>query len=149
MSMGERLYKFLETKCIRPAVFERRCGLSNGFCGKMGERITDGSLNLISKAFPELNIDWVKTGSGDMIKDHAGFDAPNPEANMLAMSKMLEELTRQRIKEAEANLINAEANRLNAKNLSRLITILERKAANIDSGKQPSGIRSKTKDIQQ
>ena len=125
--MGERLYKFLETKCIRPAVFERRCGLSNGFCGKMGERITDGSLNLISKAFPELNIDWVKTGSGDMIKDHAGFDAPNPEANMLAMSKMLEELTRQRIKEAEANLINAEANRLNAKTFQGLSQSLKEK----------------------
>ena len=149
MSVKERLYKFLEAKNIRPSIFERRCGLSGGFCGKIGERITDGSLLLISKAFPDLNIDWLKTGEGEMIKNDADLAASNLEAKMLAMSKMLEKLIRQREKDAETNLINAEANRLNAKNLSRLITILESKTTNIDSDKQPSDISSKTKDIQQ
>ncbi len=149
MSMGERLYKFLETKNIRPSLFERRSGLSGGFCGKIGKHITDGSLLLISKAFPDLNIDWLKTGEGEMIKDDTDLAASYPEANMLAMSKMLEKLIRQREKDVEANLINAEANRQNAKNLSSLITILESKTVNIDSDKQPSDIRLKTKDIQQ
>lgn len=125
MSVKERLYSFLDDKNIRPSVFERRCGLSGGFCGKIGERITDGSLLLISKAFPELNIDWLKTGTGDMIKEGIDLIGSNPEANMIAMSKMLEDIIRLGKETAKANLINAEANKLNAQNLERLIAILE------------------------
>lgn len=110
-------------------MFERQCGLSGGFCGKIGERITDGSLLLISKAFPDLNIDWLKTGEGEMVKDDAGLAVSNPEANMLAVSKMLEEVIRLGKETAKANLINAEANKLNAQNLERLIAILESKSA--------------------
>lgn len=129
MSVKERLYSFLDDKNIRPSVFERRCGLSGGFCGKIGERITDGSLLLISKAFPELNIDWLKTGTGDMIKEGIDLTGFNPEANMIAMSKMFEDIIRLGIETAKANLINAEANKLNAQNLERLIAILESKPA--------------------
>lgn len=125
MSVKERLYSFLDDKNIRPSVFERRCGLSGGFCGKIGERITDGSLLLISKAFPELNIDWLKTGNGDMIKEGIDLTGSNLEANMIAMSKMFEDIIRLGTETAKANLINAEANKLNAQNLERLIAILE------------------------
>lgn len=125
MSVKERLYSFLDDKNIRPSVFERRCGLSGGFCGKIGERITDGSLLLISKAFPELNIDWLKTGTGDMIKEGIYLTGSNLEANMIAMSKMFEDIIRLGTETAKANLINAEANKLNAQNLERLIAILE------------------------
>lgn len=125
MSVKERLYSFLDDKNIRPSVFERRCGLSGGFCGKIGERITDGSLLLISKAFPELNIDWLKTGTGDMIKEGIDLTGSNLEANMIAMSKMFEDIIRLGTETAKANLINAEANKLNAQNLERLIAILE------------------------
>lgn len=129
MSVKERLYSFLDAKSLRPSVFERQCGLSGGFCGKIGERITDGSLLLISKAFPDLNIDWLKTGDGGMIKGDADLATSNPEANMLAVSKMLEEVIRLGKETAKANLINAEANKLNAQNLERLIAILESKYA--------------------
>lgn len=129
MGVKERLYSFLDDKNIRPSVFERQCGLSGGFCGKIGERITDGSLLLISKAFPELSIDWLKTGTGDMIKESVDLTGSNPEANMIAMSKMLEDIIRLVTETAKANLINAEANKLNAQNLERLIAILESKPA--------------------
>lgn len=48
--------------------FEETCGLSNGFVSKVGETIRTDSIKLISKAFPDLNIDWLVHGRGDMIK---------------------------------------------------------------------------------
>ncbi len=127
MGIKDRLYEFLAAKRTKPSVFERQCGLSNGFCGKVGESITDGSLLLISKAFPELNIEWLKTGSGNMINEDACLKVSQSEPNMFAMVKMMGELIQLERTNADANLINAEANKLNAKNLERLITILENK----------------------
>ena len=46
---------------------------------------------------------------------------------MLAMVRMMQEFIQLGKKNADANLMNAEANKLNAQNLERLITILEHK----------------------
>ena len=46
---------------------------------------------------------------------------------MIAMVKMMGEFIQLGKKNADANLMNAEANKLNAQNLERLITLLETK----------------------
>lgn len=61
-----RLREFIEFKNMRNSVFERMCDLGNGFCS------TDGNINYtsvrrITAAFPELNINWVLTGKGEML----------------------------------------------------------------------------------
>lgn len=127
MTIKERLYTFIASKKLKVSKFEQACGLSNGFCGKVGVTITDGSLLLISKAFPELNVEWLKTGEGEMEKDGTDAEAPQNDSNMLAMVKMMQEFISLGKKNADANLINAEANKLNAQNLERLITLLESK----------------------
>lgn len=126
MGVKDRLYGFLAAKNLKPAVFERQCGLSNGFCSKVRDNITEGTLRLIEKAFPELNINWLKTGFGEMLNEEPEIEYPN-DGNMVALVKMLGEFISLGKKNAEANLINAEANRLNAQNLERLITLLETK----------------------
>ena len=129
MLLKDRLYAFLEAKKLKPSAFERKCGLSNGFCAKVKDNITDGSLLLIKKGFPELNIDWLKTGFGEMLIEDPVLEYPNSDtgANMLAMVKMMQEFIQLGKKNADANLMNAEANKLNAQNLERLITIIEHK----------------------
>ena len=130
MSTKDRLYAFMQAKNLKPSVFERRCGLSNGFCNKVNENITDGSLSLIKKAFPELNINWLKTGFGEMMNDLPLLEYPNSDnesPNMLAMVKMMQEFIALGKKNADANLMNAEANKLNAQNLERLISLIEAK----------------------
>ena len=52
MGIKDRLYAFLAYKNLKASKFEQACGLGNGFCGKIGDNITDGSLSLIEKAFP-------------------------------------------------------------------------------------------------
>lgn len=129
MGIKDRLYDFLKIKDLKASKFEQKCGLSNGFCGKVNDNITEGSLLLIKRAFPELNINWLKTGFGDMLIEQKDLEYPNSEdsSNMLAMVKMMQEFIQLGKKNADANLMNAEANKLNAQNLERLITLLEHK----------------------
>lgn len=129
MGIKDRLYDFLKIKDLKASKFEQKFGLSNGFCGKVNDNITEGSLLLIKRAFPELNINWLKTGFGDMLIEQKDLEYPNSEdsSNMLAMVKMMQEFIQLGKKNADANLMNAEANKLNAQNLERLITLLEHK----------------------
>lgn len=129
MGIKDRLYDFLKTKDLKASKFEQKCGLSNGFCSKVNDNITEGSVLLIQRAFPELNIDWLKTGFGDMLIKQTDLEYPNFEdnSNMLAMVRMMQEFIQLGKKNADANLMNAEANKLNARNLERLITLLEHK----------------------
>lgn len=127
MCIKDRLYAFLEAKKLKPSAFERKCGLSNGFCSKVNDNITDGSIGLIEKGFPELNINWLKTGLGDMFLEYLEYPKHEDGGNMLAMVRMMQEFIALGKKNADANLMNAEANKLNAQNLERLITLLENK----------------------
>ena len=130
MGVKSRLYEFIDHKGLSVASFERQCELSNGFCSKVKDNITSGPLLLIQKAFPELSIEWLKTGKGEMLSADNPLENsnyPDRDNNMLAMVKMMQEFIILGKKNADANLINAEANRLNAQNLDRLITLLENK----------------------
>jgi len=125
--LKSRLLTFIDAKKLSVSAFERQCGLSNGFCSKVGESITDGSVMLIEKGFPDLNINWLKTGEGDMLQYSIQPKSTEESDNMLAMVRMMQEFIQLGKKNADANLMNAEANKLNAQNLERLITLLENK----------------------
>lgn len=65
-----RLKVFIEYLKIEKAVFERNAGLSNGFVDKAGDNIRSKSLELISNAYPQLSIDWLRFGTGEMLKEN-------------------------------------------------------------------------------
>ncbi len=66
MGIKERLVTFLEHLKIGQKKFEVAAGLSNGFVNNIGNGISTVSTNKIRSAYPELNIDWLLTGEGDM-----------------------------------------------------------------------------------
>lgn len=68
MSMKERLIKYITSKKISISEFERRCGLGNGSAVKMGDSTRRSTFDKISKAFPDLNITWLRMGEGTMLK---------------------------------------------------------------------------------
>ena len=72
--MKERLIIFLAHLGIGQAKFEAIVGLSRGFVNKIGENITLNSLNKITEAYPELNINWLKTGEGEMLKSNHQYN---------------------------------------------------------------------------
>ncbi len=65
----ERLLLFLKHKGLKNAVFEKMMGLSNGYINSMRKGLGYDKLEQISISFPELNIGWLLTGEGSMLKD--------------------------------------------------------------------------------
>lgn len=64
----DRLLEFLAYLGIGQTKFEQLTGLSRGLVDKMSDGITARTINKISKVYPELNIVWLQTGEGQMLK---------------------------------------------------------------------------------
>lgn len=62
----DRLLKFISSSGITVSEFERRASLSNGAVSKTNNNIRKSTLNSISSAFPNLNMDWLINGNGEM-----------------------------------------------------------------------------------
>ena len=67
----DRLLEFLAYLGIGQTKFEQLTGLSRGLVDKMSDGITARTINKISKVYPELNIVWLQTGEGQMLKSEA------------------------------------------------------------------------------
>lgn len=70
----ERIKQFMAHLKMGQKAFEDRCGLSNGYINNIKENIGAGKLSQVTKAFPELNTEWLLTGKGDMLKDSTNFE---------------------------------------------------------------------------
>lgn len=67
MDVKERLMKFIAQKGLTNSEFERISGLSNSYVSKIRTSVGKlGSMN-IQRAFPELNMNWLLTGEGEML----------------------------------------------------------------------------------
>jgi transcriptional regulator with XRE-family HTH domain len=67
--MKERLCEFLEYLGMGQTKFEEKVGLSRGFVNTLKNNLTIKTLDKIEAAYPELNINWLKTGEGEMLKN--------------------------------------------------------------------------------
>lgn len=68
--MNERILQFIVYLGISVSEFERSCNLSNGAVSKMGDNTRRSTLNKICNVYPQLNIDWLLTGKGDMVNEY-------------------------------------------------------------------------------
>lgn len=55
--------------------FERQCGIKAGTASRMTEKSYGTTFHKIRQAFPSLNIDWLKTGEGEMLRPRASDSA--------------------------------------------------------------------------
>ena len=67
-SIKERLKLFIMFKNISVREFERQIGVAYGFLANMLNSTSPEKLMRISKQFPELNIEWLMTGEGEMLR---------------------------------------------------------------------------------
>ena len=84
----DRLLAFLKEEGLSQGKFERACGLSNGYVNNLKRSVSTEKLELISRAYPTLNIQWLMTGEGEMFverfnlakvmpkSDHSGYEVP-------------------------------------------------------------------------
>lgn len=68
MNVKERLKKFIASKGLGQKAFEIECGLSNGYVNNIRRSVTIEKARQILERYPELNINWLMTGQGEMLK---------------------------------------------------------------------------------
>ena len=68
-SMKQRLMRFIKSEKISQGKFERMCGMSNGYLCNIKQSIGSSKILSISKAFPQLNTEWLLTGEGSMLNE--------------------------------------------------------------------------------
>lgn len=100
-----RVSKYCKRKNIAISKFESLAGLSNGYVNRVSKRPSSEKLDKIKTAFPDLNIDWLLTGEGEMLKSgtiqQAGDNATqvhgndnhvnNPHVLEMAMTEIAEQ----------------------------------------------------------
>ncbi|WP_108822033.1 S24 family peptidase [Dysgonomonas sp. Marseille-P4361] len=66
----ERILQYINTKGISVAMFLKETGIKRGFLDgdKLKGAVSDVFLAKIVASYPELNINWLITGEGDMLK---------------------------------------------------------------------------------
>ena len=65
--LQDRLRTFVGTLGVSVQEFERQCGIKAGTASRMTEKSYGTTFHKIAKAFPQLNIEWLKTGVGEML----------------------------------------------------------------------------------
>ena len=86
-----RLLKFIESRSISVRRFEIECGFPNAYVSNLKRTMTPTRVEALSKRFPELNIVWLMTGSGEMLNTpHTSISpASDTENNIAEMNQRL------------------------------------------------------------
>lgn len=80
MTLKDRVKVYCDRKNMAVTKFERMAGLSNGYFKENTKRMSDDKIESIHRAFSDINIDWLLTGNGEMLKGEAIFiDTPTTE----------------------------------------------------------------------
>ena len=68
-TVKERLHAFIAYKGLSKNKFEVLCGLSRRYVSNISKSIQPDVIEKISLKFPDLNMGWVLTGEGSMLKE--------------------------------------------------------------------------------
>ena len=76
MSVKERLKSFINHLNIKTTQFEKSIDASNGYVNSISKSIGIDKINLILEKYPNLNVEWLLTGKGSMLKSDERSDIP-------------------------------------------------------------------------
>lgn len=119
MKTIERLYQYFDFKGIKPTRFEKDFGLGNGYLGKQFSRKADIGTTILETIIdncPDLNLEWLITGAGSMIRiegrgnQYSKKDDP-PDCKMCEMKDLLIESQRQQIETLSKFISHLEENK--------------------------------------
>lgn len=68
MATKDRLKEFLSKQKIGRNKFEEQLGISTGYMSSKSATITSDVIEKVTSAYPDLNLNWLITGNGEMIK---------------------------------------------------------------------------------
>jgi transcriptional regulator with XRE-family HTH domain len=128
-SLSERITKILELKNLNARTFAKAIGCNTvqaiyDLTSGKTQSLSANMQNKITSYVPDLSIEWLLTGEGEMLKSAAKEAAASIPTSTVSLEKLyalIEQLVKQGEMNAEANLRNAKANEQNAANIARLI----------------------------
>jgi transcriptional regulator with XRE-family HTH domain len=93
MTVKERLIEYLKSKKISKSDFGRAIGVSNSYVTSIRKSIDKDKLQSIASKFPDLNIEWLLYGKGEMLKENGVVNQKNEisESNINLLLTMLRE----------------------------------------------------------
>ena len=77
MTVRDRLKAYLKEKNISQADFAIGIGASTGYVNAIVKTIGSDKLAIIREKFPDLNIGWLLTGEGEMLKEATDVTIPS------------------------------------------------------------------------
>lgn len=119
MCVRDRLKAYLKHKKISQGAFAESIGASAGYVNAISKGIGSDKIPIIRAAYPDLNIDWLLTNEGSMLKttdqpvSQGGNDVTPPKAE----TNNLDTMERMKFFEALER---------RDQEVSRLITIIEK-----------------------
>lgn len=73
-TLQDRLKQFITLMDLSVNSFENQCGMAQGSVNKMTDKSRQRTLEKIHKNFPRLNMEWLKTGNGEMLNQTPNID---------------------------------------------------------------------------
>lgn len=124
MDLRQRVLEYCKRKNIAVSRFEKECNLSNGYFNQVKKRPSLDKIESISRAFPDLNTDWLLTGEGEMLRQNiqqAGDNATQVQGtNNHVSSPRVLEMAMQEIAEQRKLVSKSQ------EQIDRLISLLEK-----------------------
>lgn len=81
MTVKERIKTFCKAENITVSAFEESIGVSNGYVNAISKSIGIDRLNIIVEKYSNLNIEWVLTGKGEMLKTKCSSNDTTPSVS--------------------------------------------------------------------
>lgn len=73
-ALQDRLKQFITSLDLSVLAFENECGMAQGTVNKMTDNSRQRTLEKIRKHYPQLNMEWLKTGDGEMLNPQPTVD---------------------------------------------------------------------------
>ena len=86
----ERLMMFISSMNLTKSAFEKSLGLSNGYINSMRKGLGYDKLEQLSNLYIDLNMGWLLTGEGEMLKKPTNQGASGNAGNLEEEKSFLE-----------------------------------------------------------
>ena len=83
----DRIKAFCKSQNITVISFEESIGVSNGYVNAISKSVGIDKINAIVEKFSNLNIEWLLTGKGDMLKNETTRPVQNTSCAVISDGK--------------------------------------------------------------
>ena len=75
MNVKDRVKEYVSFKNMKVSYFEKEIGVSNSYVNNIVNSVSPQKIKIIREKFPDLSIEWLLTGEGEMISTERNFRA--------------------------------------------------------------------------